>query len=103
MNELEKPLMEAPDLVRPWCVVCGRKSAEKHHVVFRSHGGSDGPVLSLCGWGNSSGCHGLAHSYMLHFRYSDRWQYLKTRKPIKYQNALEKKGWRDCASFELCE
>ena len=103
MNELEKPLMDAPELVRPWCVVCGRKATNKHHVIPRSHGGSNGPVLSLCGFGNQSGCHGLAHEYRLHFRFTGRWEYLKTKKPTKYQNALESKGWRNCESAEICE
>lgn len=35
-----------------------------HHRKFRSRGGKDEVVniLHLCGWGNHTGCHGVAHS-----------------------------------------
>lgn len=39
-------------------------ASEMHHRKFRSRGGRDEVVniLHLCGWGNHSGCHGVAHS-----------------------------------------
>lgn len=35
-----------------------------HHRKFRSRQGGDGlgNLVLLCGWGNTSGCHGRAHT-----------------------------------------
>jgi hypothetical protein len=47
------------------CEACGvRPAREKHHRQFRSRLGHDVPsnLLDLCGWGNHTGCHGVAHS-----------------------------------------
>lgn len=48
------------------CEGCGRPDLrlEAHHVQYRSRGGAGtaGNGLLLCGSGNHSGCHGLAHS-----------------------------------------
>lgn len=40
------------------------RATEMHHRLFRSRGGRDEVVnlLHLCGWGNHTGCHGVAHS-----------------------------------------
>ena len=94
MNEYEKDLMKAPSVIRDHCVICGRPATELHHAVYRSNGGEDGPVLSLCGWGNVSGCHGLVHSNRLHFRYRDGWEYLITDVPVKVDTAHALEGWR---------
>lgn len=83
--------------MRPWCAVCGKKAENRHHVIPRSHGGKDGPIISLCGFGNASGCHGKAHSHRLHFRYDEdagAWEVLETEQPTKYQTALGMEGWR---------
>ena len=68
------------------------------------------PKLPLCGLGNASGCHGLAHQNRLHFRWvrkdatdgpwylthvnGGHWEYLITKEPVKYQRAIEMDGWR---------
>lgn len=47
------------------CEGCGNAPAtEFHHRRFKSRGGKDTVpnCLHLCGWGNHTGCHGLAHS-----------------------------------------
>ena len=47
------------------CEGCGRLAPlERHHRRFRSRGGKTTPenLLLLCGMGNTSGCHGKAHS-----------------------------------------
>lgn len=47
------------------CEGCGTVARlEAHHCQFRSRGGQGGAGngLLLCGFGNSSGCHGIAHS-----------------------------------------
>lgn len=38
-----------------YCAICGRPHPEGHHVVARSLGGGDGPVIDLCGRGVSAG------------------------------------------------
>ena len=94
VNEYDRALMAAPSVEGDCCAVCGRFPVEKHHVVFRSRGGSNGAVIPLCGFGNTSGCHGLAHSYRLHFRYEDGWEYFLADEPVKYDKALGMDGWR---------
>src|SRR5690348_15468566 len=47
------------------CEGCEVETAtEIHHRKFRSRGGGHevSNLLHLCGWGNTSGCHGKAHS-----------------------------------------
>lgn len=93
-NLYQQALMDAPSVDTECCAVCGRHPVERHHVVFRSQGGTDGATITLCGRGNTSGCHGLAHAYMLHFRYEDGWQYIRFDAPTKYDKALKADGWR---------
>lgn len=93
MNLYHKALMGAPSVGGLRCAVCGRYPAERHHIVFRSQGGADGPTVPLCGFGNASGCHGLAHAYKLHFRYDGCWRYIVMDKSTKYEQALKSDGW----------
>ena len=108
LDPIWHPLMDAPSIWADRCVVCGApRPLERHHVVRRSQGQliRDGrvvkkPVITLCGRGNvlSMGgrpfCHGLAHHGMLHFRFVDgRYEYLRTREPVGYAEALESPGW----------
>lgn len=76
------------------------------------------PTIVLCGSGNTSGCHGLAHHERLHFRWvpmnashnstvktwgtfgAGHWEYLITDEPTKYQKALDMDGWRELRHFE---
>jgi len=47
------------------CEACGRaRATEKHHRLFRSQGGlhTVENLLDLCGWGNHTGDHGVAHT-----------------------------------------
>lgn len=47
------------------CEGCGLYArTEAHHRLYRSRGGSSGAAngLMLCGLGNTSGCHGSAHT-----------------------------------------
>ena len=84
---------------------------ERRGVARRMRDGREvaKPTVRLCGSGNASGCHGLAHAGMLHFRWAsaehtDRrtgnvlvgghWEYLTTEEPTKYQMALAMGGWR---------
>lgn len=64
-----QPLMGKPSIKATRCVVCGcTYPLNNHHIVRRSAGKMyvngvelDKPVITLCGSGNASGCHGLAH------------------------------------------
>jgi hypothetical protein len=50
---------------RGLCEGCGLAPAtEAHHRQYRSRGGTEtlDNALHLCGWGNHTGCHGIAHS-----------------------------------------
>lgn len=123
------PNMMGPSVRKTHCVCCGAalpNGGEQHHVVFRSHGElynargrkMEKPTLTLCGFGNSCGCHGLAHSRRLHFRYVTKqmehtfaeksigdsplwgstlgghWEFLVTDEPTEYIDALELEGWQ---------
>lgn len=94
MNKFQEFLMDKPSLKSPGCVFCGRPKGSEHHVVPRSAGGTKGPTLSVCGSGNESGCHGLLHARKLHVWWEDdRWVYLYTPEPTKFQTALNTDGW----------
>lgn len=93
MNAYQAAMMDAPSIISARCAFCGRPETEKHHIVPRSQGGAKGPLVSVCGFGNTSGCHGLLHAHKLHLRYSDGWEYLYTPEPTKYDAALTMDGW----------
>lgn len=119
VSELMRPMMGRPDIDNAWgvCCVCGSPAQDRHHIVKRSAGklvvnGREvkKPTVRLCGMGNASGCHGLAHQGRLHFRWVERetqvfndggfavgeghWEHLVTAEPMKYQDALAQRGWR---------
>lgn len=124
LSELLKPLMDKPsiDNAEGVCAVCGRPATNKHHIVKRSAGRwvVDGrekrkPTVRLCGMGNASGCHGMAHDGRLHFRWvpaeapskpmkrvgsefpppnAGHWEFLRTKEPCDYLTALSADGWR---------
>lgn len=86
MPEYLRPIMAAPSLILPYCAVCGRTSPlNQHHVVKRSDGelfDEHGrklrkPTVTLCGMGNASGCHGLAHAGLLFLDYRPSWHRTK--------------------------
>ena len=100
-----RPLMDVEPIdTGDRCAVCGRYGrTERHHIVWRSWGElyRDGrklpkPTITLCGFGNTSGCHGLAHQRMLHFRKGESGlEYLRTDEPTRYERALDMDGWRE--------
>lgn len=100
MNRYERDLLDHESVKSPLCVVCGRPATDSHHVVMKGAGGVTAalerriPTLTLCGMGNASGCHGMAHRHMLHFRWRDGWEWLATDEPVKYGKAIEMGGWR---------
>lgn len=118
VDSLLLPMMGKPsiDNLAHVCCVCGKPATNSHHIVRRGagkliKGGREvpKPTVRLCGSGNASGCHGLAHANRLHFRWvatacADRasgyvtagghWEYLLLDEPTKYQGALAVDGWR---------
>lgn len=123
LPEYLKPLMMGYSIDTPYCAVCGKAyPLNRHHIVKRSAGKmyKDGveipkPTIMLCGSGNTSGCHGLAHQNRLHFRWVEEdtsagdwygthvkgghWEYLITDEPTKYLKALEMDGWKPIRRF----
>lgn len=108
MPEMYWPLMHLPpetvEIIENarFCVVCGATwPLNRHHIVPRSAGElyENGKKVRkvcamLCGSGNTSGCHKLAHSRMLHFRNNGGdLEYLRTERPTKYLKALDMAGW----------
>lgn len=99
------PLYDLPSLKLEWCAVCGRTwPLNQHHVIRRGDGNvfEDGkvlekPTITLCGSGNTSGCHGKAHDHILHFRNNEgSWEYLDTGEPLADWKAAKLDGWRPC-------
>lgn len=126
VDQLQLPMMGRPSIKfdPPRCAICGRTwPLNNHHIVKRSAGvlvvngvEAKKPTVMLCGSGNTSGCHGLAHQQRLHFRWVEaacehdgtdwaeavsglgHWEYLLTEKPTRYEAALAMAGWRSvCA------
>lgn len=97
MNEYDKRLMDKPSIETECCPFCGRPIQSRHHIVKRSRGGTRGPTITVCGYDNVTGCHGLLEQHYLHLRYNDEaqcWECLKTDKPTKQHIAEEMTGWR---------
>lgn len=86
-------LMGKPSIETEGCAFCKRYPVERHHIVPRSHGGKNGPTVTVCGFGNTSGCHGKLHSHRLHLRWNEGWEYLETKEPTKEMEALDMDGW----------
>ena len=100
MNKYQERLMDKPSIdTAPSCARCGiyvGDRIERHHIVPRSQGGKDGPTVTVCGWGNTSGCHGMLHQHRLHLDWNEPlqcWEYCTTgnlgMKFEKARNALE--------------
>lgn len=101
-------LMGAQSVRSDYCVVCGRRATNQHHVVRRGAGmlsvegvSLSKPTLSLCGSG-TTGCHGKAHEGRLHFDFVDgEWLYLETDEPMNQLEALElEDGWKRIGGFD---
>lgn len=96
LNAFLASLLGKPHLRIGRCVVCGRiQPLNGHHVIVGRRDDPENPVLDLCGSGTTL-CHGDAHRRELHFRWRDRWEYLRTERAAKYENVLEMEGWKPC-------
>lgn len=126
VDMIDRELMGKPNIdnANGCCAICGKPATNKHHIVKRSAGKlvRDGreikkPTVRLCGEGNASGCHGLAHQGKLHFRWIEsvsnmpkgartsldvpyykmrggHWEYLLSDEPTDKLTALGMEGWR---------
>lgn len=92
-----RALEELPSVDVPWCIVCGKTGQLNwHHDPWKSETRGAHVTIPLCGFGNTSGCHGEAHALKLHFRNNDgRWEFLRLDRPLRYERAIEiDEGWR---------
>ena len=94
LYEWQRQYEGRPSIDSTFCPFCGTLATERHHIVYRSQGGTDLPTVSVCGHGNASGCHGLFHQHRLHLRWRDGWEWLYTREPTKETVAQDLDGWR---------
>lgn len=125
MTKELRPLMLGCSVILNHCAVCGKSyPLNQHHIVKRSAGELykqgiklQKPTITLCGQGNTNGCHRLAHQNRLHFRWvndalsngkpsfgqtaygSGHWEYLMCQEPTKYHKALEMNGWQKLPNF----
>lgn len=126
LPEFLRPLMDGTTLRLDHCAVCGKTyPLNQHHIVRRGAGKlyHDGhevqkPCITLCGSGNASGCHGLAHANRLHFRWvpshrgqsrksalrnvwagCGHWEFLLLDEPTDYLTALGMGGWQRLPRF----
>lgn len=102
MDKRQMRLMKAPSIESACCPFCGRTWENRHHIVPRSVGGGCGPTITVCGFGNTSGCHGLLHKHKLHLDYNEKdgWLFLKTEEPMKENDAIKQPGWRRLRTLE---
>ena len=96
MNEYQKHIMTMESIDTLLCPFCGQVATNKHHIVPRSQGGGKGPTVTVCGNGNTSGCHGDFHKHKLHlYVHEGRWVYYRSEEPVKFDKALaDVTGWR---------
>lgn len=95
MNLYDSKLMGKPSIKSDTCI-CGQPATNQHHIVFKSRtkNHKEIPTLSLCGMGNTCGCHGKAHSGRLYFRWREGWEYLRLDEPTKRDKAEMMEGWQ---------
>lgn len=118
LAEMWWPLMKAPTTVSQRCAVCGASSHLGQHRMVEEGAGRlyrggievPKPTITLCGYGKTGGCHGLARSGRLHFRWVEKdikapeeyfltfrgghLEYLLTEEPCDYLEALGMDGWK---------
>lgn len=94
-------LMLSDSIKLDHCAVCGATGhLEHHHMVPRSAGNLyykgatkiNKPTITLCGFGNTAGCHGLAHAHKLFFRKNPidgEIEFTITEKPCKYYKIVD--------------
>lgn len=120
LPEYLKPLMAGCSIKKTYCAVCGATyPLNQHHIVRRGAGkmyrnGKElpKPTITLCGSGNTSGCHGKAHAQRLHFRWvpanaernstirsfgtfgAGHWEWLETEPMKEFEAQQIEEGWK---------
>lgn len=103
LNRQQQALLGKPSIDSDVCAVCGGRASNRHHVVIKGMGGlpklieSRIPLIPLCGNGNTSGCHKLAHDYAIEFRYDDReglWEWRKTKHGGRWHVCCGQQRWK---------
>lgn len=101
MNAHDAKLMSAPSWETLLCPFCGKRFQSRHHIVYRSRGGENGPTITVCGVDNVSGCHGLIHQGFLHLDFREgRWFFLRSREPCSIDTALQIIGWKAVINWD---
>ena len=99
LNEYDAMNLNAPSVEAygdGLCAICHmRPATNRHHIVPRSHGGTDGPTIAVCGNGNASGCHALLHAGRIYLRYRHgAWWFICPSPPCKIEQAWNMSGWK---------
>lgn len=92
------------DMVSRYCVVCGALASNRHHEPPKGLGGigrkgTEPPVVSLCGHGNMTGCHGARHRGELELRLIGGAWYWRGRNG----HGMEADVWRQCHGEDFWE
>ena len=103
MNLYQQRLMDKPSIKGDRCAFCGRMARNRHHIVYRSQGGQDGPTVPVCGFGNAEGCHGELHMHRLHIDYDDSRGWVAKRTETSKKDvwiATDPQGWVEIRGAE---
>ena len=77
-------LMGMPHILTDTCFICGRQTTNKHHLTEKGLGNKfltlhghklESALISVCGSGNASGCHGKFHAHKIKVRW--KWDSLE--------------------------
>lgn len=78
-------LFGKPSIKSRYCPFCGRMATNEHHIIQKGMGGTkrekEIPTVTVCGWGNTSGCHGKIHEHLIEIDWDDEtgwWRYRYT-------------------------
>ena len=84
-NEQRDRLLGKPSVNTEYCPFCGRRATNKHHVIPKGMGGTAHekaiPTITVCGHGNTNGCHGRLHDHTLELNWDDETDWWKYRYP----------------------
>ena len=76
---------------------CGRRAVDIHHRRFLSRGGKHNiaNLLALCGSGNHSGCHGVAHSGRAPAGWAISRHERRTEAEVPFVDLADRSWWLD--------
>ena len=92
-------LMDKPSLESDCCIFCGKPATEDHHIVPRSSLIKKlqkfSPTVSVCGFGNTDGCHGALHNGRIHIRWNERFEYATFEHSVSHDFAEKYGYWEE--------